>query len=187
MTGYRELRVRSENPHLESPSALRLRLDYSDERLRSECSVHTHRTGGPGGQHRNKTESAVRLHHRPSGLVVTGQERRSQHQNTANALERLREALAIGFRAPLPPAVAWPPTVSIRDEKLRVSPENAGYFHALGLALDALATYGGVVQDAAAYLGVTASSLAKFLHANPRAWTAAQAIRSAAGLPPLRP
>lgn len=166
---------------------LRRRLDYSDERLRSECVVHTHRTGGPGGQHRNKTDSAVRLQHRPSGLMVTGQERRSQHQNAANALARLREALAIGFRCPLAPAVSWPPGVSIRDGRLRVSPKNPGYYHALGLALDALAAFGGVIQDAGPYLQVSPSSLTRFLHENPRAWAAAQQIRAAAGLPPLRP
>ena len=50
--------------------------------------------GGPGGQHRNKTESGVRLVHRPTGVVVTATERRSQLQNRGAALERLRERLA---------------------------------------------------------------------------------------------
>jgi ribosome-associated protein len=44
--------------------------------------------GGPGGQHRNKTESAVRLLHRPTGVVVTATERRSQGQNRGATLER---------------------------------------------------------------------------------------------------
>jgi len=48
---------------------------------------------GPGGQHRNKTESAVRLVHLPTGLKVTATERRSQARNRARALERLRAAL----------------------------------------------------------------------------------------------
>ena len=170
----------------EPPAAIRLRLDYPDERLRSECVVHTHRIGGPGGQHRNKTESAVRLQHRPSGLVVTGQERRSQHQNATNALGRLREAIAVQFRAPLPETILWPETVTIRDGRLRVSEKNACYYHVVGLALDALAACGGVPQDAAACLGVSTSSLTKFLHENPKAWSAAQQIRSAGGLPPLR-
>jgi protein subunit release factor B len=49
--------------------------------------------GGPGGQHRNKTESGVRLQHRPTGITVTATERRSQLQNRGAALERLRERL----------------------------------------------------------------------------------------------
>jgi protein subunit release factor B len=51
--------------------------------------------GGPGGQHRNKTASAVRLAHPPSGLAVTATERRSQAQNRGQALRRLRERLAL--------------------------------------------------------------------------------------------
>ena len=50
--------------------------------------------GGPGGQHRNKTESAVRLTHPPTGVTVTATERRSQHENREVALERLRERIA---------------------------------------------------------------------------------------------
>lgn len=170
----------------EPPQALRLRLDWPDERLRSECVVHTHRTGGPGGQHRNKTKSAVRLMHRPSGLIVTGEERRSQHQNAASALHRLREALAVHFRCPLPPVVAWPASVNIQGGKLRVSESNAGFYHALALALDALEAHHGSPQEAAAYLGVTGSSLTKFLADHPKAWQEANRIRAAAGLGNLK-
>jgi protein subunit release factor B len=49
--------------------------------------------GGPGGQHRNKTETGVRLHHAPSGVITTATERRSQHENRVIAFERLRERL----------------------------------------------------------------------------------------------
>lgn len=49
--------------------------------------------GGPGGQHRNKTETGVRLHHAPSGTLVTATERRSRTDNLDTAWERLRERL----------------------------------------------------------------------------------------------
>ena len=65
-------------------------LPESDEELLRECEVDTFRSSGPGGQHVNKTESAVRLRHLPSGVVVTSQQERSQHRNKALCLEKLR-------------------------------------------------------------------------------------------------
>ncbi len=69
-------------------------LPESDDDLLRECEVETFRASGPGGQHVNKTESAVRLTHRPSGVVVTSREQRSQHQNKAVGLRKLREKVA---------------------------------------------------------------------------------------------
>jgi protein subunit release factor B len=66
-------------------------LPESDDDLLRECEVDTFRSSGPGGQHVNKTESAVRLTHRPTGVVVTCREARSQHQNKATCLRKLRE------------------------------------------------------------------------------------------------
>lgn len=64
-----------------------------DDELLAQCRVETFRAGGPGGQHQNKTESAVRLIHEPSGLRVTVRKERSQYRNRQVALERLRERL----------------------------------------------------------------------------------------------
>jgi ribosome-associated protein len=69
-------------------------LPESDEDLLSECEVETFRSSGPGGQHVNKTESAVRLRHVASGVVVTARQERSQHRNKALCLERLRKKVA---------------------------------------------------------------------------------------------
>ena len=68
---------------------------YSREErdLLDQCLVTTYRASGPGGQHRNKTESAVRLFHRPSGLTVTCASRRSQYRNRREALAELRRRL----------------------------------------------------------------------------------------------
>jgi protein subunit release factor B len=59
------------------------------EKLAGECDIEFTRTGGPGGQHRNRSSTAVRLTHRPTGLVVVAGDSRSQHQNRLAALERL--------------------------------------------------------------------------------------------------
>ena len=66
-------------------------LPDSDEDLLRECEVETFRSSGPGGQHVNKTESAVRLRHLPSGVVVTSKQERSQHRNKALCLQKLRK------------------------------------------------------------------------------------------------
>jgi len=74
-------------------AAARRALSLPGEALAAECEEEFFVAGGPGGQHRNKTESGVRLVHRPTGVTVTATERRSQAQNRSVALERLRERL----------------------------------------------------------------------------------------------
>ncbi len=70
-----------------------IKLPESDEDLLRECEVETFRSSGPGGQHVNKTESAVRLRHLPSRIVVTSQQERSQHRNKALCLQKLRKKI----------------------------------------------------------------------------------------------
>jgi protein subunit release factor A len=64
-----------------------------DAALARDTELEVFTGGGPGGQHRNKTQNAVRLHHRPSGVIVTATERRSLEANRQAAFERLREKL----------------------------------------------------------------------------------------------
>ena len=96
-------------------------LPEADEDLLRECEVETFRSSGPGGQHVNKTESAVRLRHIPSGVVVTSRQERSQHRNKMLCLQRLRKKVAqLNHR----PAKRIPTRVS-RSAKNRTLQEKA--------------------------------------------------------------
>jgi len=78
-----------------------LRIPETDDALLAECDIMTFRSGGKGGQHQNKTSSAVRLVHRPTGLTVICRNERSQHRNKLACLQRLREKLALlAYRRP---------------------------------------------------------------------------------------
>src|SRR4051812_18501073 len=74
------------------------------ERLLADCEARRLRRSGPGGQNRNKVESAVVLTHRPTGLIAEANERRSQAENLRVALGRLRRTLAVEVRRPVDPA-----------------------------------------------------------------------------------
>ena len=91
----------------------------TDEELLAECDVDTFRAGGPGGQHVNTTDSAVRLSHRPSGIVIVAREERSQYRNKRIALGRLRAKLRDRNRRPRPRI----PTRKTRGAKERILSE----------------------------------------------------------------
>jgi peptide chain release factor 2 len=99
-----------------------IQLPDSDEELLRECEVETFRASGPGGQHVNKTESAVRLRHTRSGVVVTSQQERSQHRNKQVCLDKLREKVAkLNYRQAKRVATRVPAAVKKRtlEEKAR--------------------------------------------------------------------
>lgn len=77
----------------QTPEGIPVPIPDSDEELLAECRVETFRAGGPGGQHQNTTDSAVRLVHLPTGIRVVARSERSQHRNRAEALRRLRARL----------------------------------------------------------------------------------------------
>lgn len=164
-------------------------LAMPDDRLLDACRVETYRASGPGGQHRNKRDSAVRLTHEPTGVRVTATERRSQHENRRVAVHRLRKAIALQVRAPADPTA--PPTGSLatalaeaRWPRLKI--ESEPWLLAAAHVLDRLESAEGKVSDAAAGLGVSTASLGKFLSLDSDLWQEANRLRRRFGHAPLR-
>ena len=86
-------------------------------RLALDCDITAYRSSGPGGQKKNKTESSVRVRHRPSGITRIATESRSQGRNRQLALERLWDELRRRARKPKP-RVASKPSASAVERRL---------------------------------------------------------------------
>lgn len=165
----------------------------SDEQLLAQCHVDTYRGSGPGGQKRNKTSSAVRLRHPPSGLCVIAEESRSQHENKQRALKRLRQALYIQVREPLDLLAVgdlsrhpdWSRS-GLASRQLPRSIRQAEFWPAVGVILDILVAVQGRVSDAAALVGVATAQLVHFLRLEPKVWQQANRLRQQHGHAPLR-
>ena len=158
-------------------------------RLR-QCDVDRFRASGPGGQKRNVTDSAVRLRHRPSGVSAEANESRSQHENRARALRRLRHATALQLRAPvsLEGYAPAPELAAARTKERRLSlgRRDARYPAALAALFDLLAATGWRPGEAARALDVTNASLTRFLEGDRAAWRALNERRREEGLSALR-
>jgi len=156
-----------------------------DDLLR-QCDETRTRRSGPGGQHRNKVETAVVLAHRPTGLSAEASERRSQAENRRVALWRLRLALALSHRE-LPAATPSPLWQSrLRGRQLSIAADHDDYPAIVAEALDRLQTVGYEMRPAADSLGVSMSQLIKIFRHQPAAWVAINRLRGEAGLPPLK-
>lgn len=141
------------------------------EELLRDVEFRTTRGPGPGGQHRNKSDTMVRVTHRPTAIHAQAGERRSLDLNRAIALQRLRVNLALERREPLadrlvPPGVYEPSALwksRVRGNKFRVSARHADFPALLAEALDVLAHLDDDVPAAARSLGISSSQLVKFL------------------------
>jgi hypothetical protein len=167
--------------------------ELSDAQLLEQCAVDTYRASGPGGQKRNKTSSAVRLRHRPTGLLVIAEESRSQHENRARALRRLRQALYLKCRDELSPEAlanlaSRPDYAAARDGegRLHLGRKDPRYWPVVGLVLDALQAVEARVSDAAGALGISTGNLIGFLKSDEKVWEQANHLRTRFGLKPLR-
>jgi len=168
-------------------AADRLFLELSDAELLAQCDVDTFRASGPGGQKRNKTDSAVRMRHRPTGMSAQASESRSQHDNRRRALGRLRQAIVIGVRATVvledyaaPLALrgvlpAAPAPIPRRDPR---------YLVALQQLLDLFVALECSVSATADRLGVRTATVSRLILSEPwlvravNEWRAARSLRA---------
>ncbi|MHB8970572.1 MAG: peptide chain release factor family protein [Pirellulaceae bacterium] len=161
--------------------------ELDPDKLAAFCEVRRCRRSGPGGQHRNKVETAVVLTHRPSGVLAEASERRSQHENRRVALSRLRVNLALALRMARPrdagPTPRW--VARCHAGRLRVSPAHADFPALLAEALDVLEACQYETPPAAQWLGITSSQLIRFLARESRALEQVNRQRAARSLHPL--
>ena len=148
------------------------RNDYllaSDEALIAQCEVDRYRASGPGGQHRNKTESAVRLRHRLSGVSAIGEDSRSQSENKHHAVRRLRSAIALELREPVRlesyvPSARLSAFVAAGTAPLGAKTRQTGeYWAAIGELLDLLVAGKLEIAATAQRLAITTGAMSKLL------------------------
>lgn len=167
------------------------RADYllaTDDALIAQCEVDRYRASGPGGQHRNKTESAVRLRHKLTGVSAIGEDSRSQAENKLHAVRRLRAAIALEIREP---ATAISPRLAALAAagtaplggKTRLTGE---YWAAIGELLDLVVANNLEIGTTAQQLGITTGALSKLLLHDEQVGRALNDLRRAKGMRPLR-
>lgn len=156
------------------------------ELLKQVIETRTRRSG-PGGQHRNKVETAVVLVHGPTGISAEGSERRSQTENRQVALERLRLKLAVEHRTPAQPSgpsELWQSRV--RGRRLVISANHHDYPALVAEALDRLQEVRFEIAPAASKLGISGTQLVGLFRKSPAGWVTLNKHRAAAGLPALK-
>ena len=162
--------------------------DLPAEKLLAECVVRRQRRSGPGGQHRNKVETAVVLVHAPTGIRSEATEQRSQAANKAVAIQRLRIKLAVQIRSNASARAGlsslW--QSRLKAQKISVAVTHADFPSLLAEALDRLSEFDFDATKCARELGTTISQLVRFLKLEPEALLSVNARRAEQNLKPLR-
>lgn len=164
----------------------------SDDALIAQCEVDRYRASGPGGQHRNKTESAVRLRHKLTGVSAIGEDSRSQSENKLHAVRRLRSAIALEVREPVRldgfvPSARLTAFVKAGTAPLGAKTKLTGeYWAAIGELLDLLVSGELEIGTTAQRLGITTGALSKLLLHDDQVARVVNDLRRARGMRPLR-
>ncbi len=150
--------------------------------LLKECTIRHSRRGGPGGQHRNKVETAVIVTHESSTLQAEANERRSQAQNRSVAIFRLRLILALEIRTPPAPSPSPLWQARLDGKRLAINAAHDHFPALLAEALDHLTAKEYDMRIAAERLCVSTSQLIKLLAKEPRALEMVNRQREQRGL-----
>ncbi|PHR59275.1 MAG: peptide chain release factor-like protein [Robiginitomaculum sp.] len=161
-------------------------LDMNDDNLLRHCRQECYRASGPGGQHRNTTDSAVRLTVLDGSVVALCADHRSQHRNRAEALKRLRSAIAIQLRLPIAPDSASGSKSERWQGSWTLGKKDRRYAGFIAHLLDILAHYEWAVGLAAKGLGISTGKLVRVLAKDPHAWNAVNQARAKLDLVNLR-
>jgi hypothetical protein len=152
--------------------------------LLEQCLIRRTRHSGPGGQHRNKVETAIEIVHLPSQVVAFAAEQRSQDINRREAIFRLRLLLAVRIRSRIrdtvEPSQLW--ISRCRDGRIACNERHQDFPVLLAEALDAVNSKDFDVRKAAAALGCSPSQMIRFLAKCPEALTSVNSVRTARGL-----
>ena len=171
------------------------RADYvlaSDDALIAQCEVDRYRASGPGGQHRNKTESAVRLRHKLTGVTAIGEDSRSQAENKVHAVRRLRAAIALDVREPVQldgyvPSRRLAAFVAAGTAPLGAKTLLTGeYWTSIAEILDLLVAGNLEIGTTAQRLGISTGALSKLLLHDETVGRAVNDLRRAKNMRPLR-
>lgn len=164
----------------------------SDEALIAQCDVDRYRASGPGGQHRNKTESAVRLRHKATGVTAIGEDSRSQSENKLHAVRRLRAAIALDVREPVDlgsfvPSPRLAAFVAAGTAPLGAKTKLTGeYWTSIAELLDLVVANNLEIGTSAQRLGITTGALSKLLLHDEAVARAINDLRRAKNMRPLR-
>ncbi|MFN0132562.1 MAG: peptide chain release factor family protein [Phycisphaerales bacterium] len=161
-----------------------------DAELLKQCRLTRGRSSGPGGQHRNKVETKVTYAHLPTGIEAHAGERRSAADNARVALFRLRLALAVSARTPVPLGDARSDLWRSRctpDGKVSCNTSHHDFPALIAEALDMLHACGADTSKAALRLMCTPSQFIKLLARHPPALILANRWRAERGLHTLAP
>lgn len=154
--------------------------------LEKECQFLATRRSGPGGQHRNKVETAVIVTHRETGVRAEASERRSQGENRKVAYQRLRIQLALHLRRtpPSQPTELW--RSRVRAKKIAVNPGHQDFPSLLAEFLDQYYSHREDLAATTHTLGITSSQGIKFLKLEPLALEQVNRRRQEEGLHALK-